>query len=67
MLREQGEQKMIEPIKGGRPVADKPIPPGRRFRNPVVQVEIERRVNIYAEQVAMKGYFTWLPYRGSGE
>ncbi len=67
MSWEQGERKGIEPVKGGRPVADKPIPPGRRFRDPVVQAEIERRVAIYAEQVARKGFFTWLPHRGSGE
>ena len=53
--------------KAYRPVPDKIIGPDCRLRDPALQAEIERRVEIYAEQVERQGRITrWLPWRGSG-
>jgi hypothetical protein len=55
------------PIRGRRPTAETIIiPPGRRFRHPAAQAEIQRRVAIYTQQVEQTGQITYLPYRGSG-
>jgi hypothetical protein len=67
MRWDQEELEMRLPAKGHRPVADTIIGPGRRFRHPAVQAEIERRVAIYSQQVEQTGRINWLPYRGSGE
>jgi hypothetical protein len=54
--------------KAFRPKPDTIIGPDRRFRDPAVQAEIERRVAVYAEQVARQGAITrWLPRRGNGQ
>jgi len=39
---------------------------GSRLRHRQEQVEIARRVAIYAEQVERTGEFTWLPHREQG-
>ena len=67
MRWDQDELVILLPSKGCRPVADTIIQPGRRFRHPAVQAEVERRVAIYAEQVEKTGQISWLPFRGSGE
>ena len=54
--------------KTHRPAPDTIIGPDRRFRDPAVQAEIERRVEVYAKEVEQQGHITrWLPMRGSGQ
>ncbi len=57
------------PIRGCLPVplADTIIGSDRRLRHPAVQVEIECRVGVYANQVEQYGRMRWLPKRGSGK
>lgn len=38
-----------------------------RMRHPLEQVEIQRRVAIYARQVEEQGRITWLPHKGEGQ
>jgi hypothetical protein len=54
--------------KAHRPVTDEIIGPDSRLRDPAVQIEVELRVPIYAEQVAQHGHIRrWLPRRGKGK
>ncbi|RPI60688.1 MAG: hypothetical protein EHM48_06815 [Planctomycetaceae bacterium] len=67
MRWDEESQDTTLPVRGYRPVADTIIPPGRRFRDPDVQAEVERRLAIYIEQVERTGRIKWLPRRGSGK
>jgi len=68
MRWDEEEPNTALPIMAIKPVVmDAIIVPGQRFRHPAVHSEIQRRVNIYARQVAEQGYITWLPRRGSGD
>ena len=59
---------MLQFIKAHRPrVEDEIVGPSQRFRHPAVHEEIQRRVAIYAEQVAKTGRIKWLPHRGEGQ
>jgi hypothetical protein len=54
--------------KAYRPKPVEAIGTDRRFRHPEEQAEIERRVEILAEQIEKNGRFTRrLPRRGSGQ
>lgn len=58
---------MVSMAKAYRPVPEEMIGPSRIYRHPAMQEEIERRVSIYAQQVAQSGRIRWLPHRGEGK
>lgn len=67
MRWDEESHDIAAPLKGYRPVVMDIVPGvGRRFRIPVVQAEIDRRIAIYTRQVEQTGRIRWLPYRGTG-
>ena len=55
-------------LRAYRPAPDTIIGPGRRFREPEVQAEIDQRIVLYTQDVEQHGRITrWLPRRGSGQ
>ena len=70
----EGEQEeemtivMTRPMRACRPGAIRePLRMTQAFRAPQDQTEVDRRVAIYAQQIADTGVIAWLPRREDGE
>ncbi len=53
-------------IRPSTALPPRPVTCSPRMRHPQEQMEIERRVVIYARQVERTGQIAWLPHRGEG-
>ena len=53
----------VKSSRAHRPSAEAESQGDGRFRHPVVQAEVERRVEVYRQQVEHQGRITWLPRR----
>jgi hypothetical protein len=69
MNRDQGiDTDVMRTMRAGRPSAfRRPSDSPGAFRSPQDQPEVDRRVAIYAAQVAQTGRITWLPKKKDGD